>query len=97
MESGGGEGGARRKDKIRKEKVPQEATSRQSTICVLFLVFKLAKIIQKLNQYVRGESRKGSLFSAVSGNLCVCVCVCDDSVNLFSFYKLSFVLLQTRV
>lgn len=81
-----------RRDKMCSEKVPHDATSRRNTICVLFLFFKVAKIIQKPNQYVRGAGKKGYLFSVVCDNVFF---VWWLHVNLFSFYKLSFVLLQT--
>lgn len=60
------------------EKVPHEATSRRNAICVLFLFFKVAKIIQKPNQYVREVGKKGYLFSVVCDYVFF---VCDDSMS----------------
>ena len=45
---------------------------------MLFLFFKVAKIIQKPNQYVRGVGKKGYLFSVVCDNVFF---VCDDSMS----------------
>lgn len=66
---GGGACERERRDKMCSGKVPHEATSRRNAICVLFLFFKVAKIIQKPNQYVREVGKKGYLFSVVCDNV----------------------------
>lgn len=99
-----GEGGKKKKKReTRSEKVPHEATSRRNAICVLFLFcfFKVAKIIQKLNQYVRGAGKKKKKKKNTCFLLSVIICfffffACDDSVSTcFLFINSVLVLLQT--